>query len=480
MDSHNEQGLQSNPILEMNAKEFTVDEEISLDETDASTIQYDPRRWAVLCAFNLVTFSSNLAWLTFAPSANRFSEYYEMASHFYVDSLSTVYMLTYPVFLLPALTVSSYFYKRELSKNGSSLDASEAGSTEKTKSIGYGLRGTLITAILLHASGCWLRFLGGKIFPLVWLGQALASLCQVFTLGMPPLLSSVWFKPDEQNIAISLGVTSNILGCTVGFLLTPFAVGAVDLDKTIPAYLLYQAVGYSVLALAIILLFPTAPRMSQRKPIQIDFSKETTLFVLRKLSKTPGFLLLATCYGLLVGSQYAVQTLLTSIILPVFVDKSEVEIGWLGFWLLISGILASLICGLYLDYSKRYISFTLICYSITILSLLSMNVALEKEAYLIIYISSLVYGMATVSLTPALFQYAMVYFNKRDDEAAITGILNSMAQIVGIVLISSMSAIQADKVSSEPQFTMRVPAWLLVAVTCLGLPLLLISQKKMS
>lgn len=96
-------------------------------------------------------------------------------------------------------------------------------------------------------------------------------------LGMPPLLSSVWFKPDEQNIAISIGVTSNILGSAAGycqlwwvtlfllgrlsfgfhssiyqssttrslpplnrFLLTPLAVGSNDDFRAISDYLLYQ------------------------------------------------------------------------------------------------------------------------------------------------------------------------------------------------------------------------------------------------
>lgn len=384
MNPHNELQLLPCTKLEVNNKEIG-DSKLSIEETSASTIQYDPRRWAVLFLFNLVTFSSNLAWFTFAPSANRFSEYYGMKSHFYVDSLSTVFMLTYLVFFLPSLSSSRFFCKRELSKNNVRQESSEAESARKGKPFGYGLRGTLITAILLHTFGCWLRYLGGKIFPLIWLGQALASLCQVFTLGMPPLLSSVWFKPNEQNITISLGVTSNILGCTVGFLLTPFAVGSKNLDKSVPSYLLYQAVGYSILALAIVFLFPAAPRMPQRTSIQPNFSQETTAIVIKKLLKTPGFILLATCYGLLVGSQYVVQTLLTSIILPVFIDKSEIEIGWLGFWLLISGILASLVCGLYLDYSKKYISFSLVFSSIAISSLLVMNIALERGVYWAIY-----------------------------------------------------------------------------------------------
>ncbi|KAJ9063141.1 Feline leukemia virus subgroup C receptor- protein 2 [Entomophthora muscae] len=165
MNSQKDQGSQSSPSIDNYINELTEDILIlSEEETSASTIHYDPQRWVVLCAFNLVTFSSALAWITFAPSANRFSEYYELNSHFYIDSLSTVYMLTYPIFLLPALSVSKYFYKRELARNKVSFDASGNEANGKAKSIGYGLRGSLITAIILHVVGCWLRFLGGKIF----------------------------------------------------------------------------------------------------------------------------------------------------------------------------------------------------------------------------------------------------------------------------------------------------------------------------
>ncbi|KAJ9072829.1 Feline leukemia virus subgroup C receptor- protein 2 [Entomophthora muscae] len=377
-------------------------------------------------------------------------------------------MLTYLVFLLPALKVSEFFSKREMGRSG----VMEPGTRQ---SIGYGLRGSLSTGIALHVIGCWFRYLGGTIFIVVGMGQFFAAICQAFTLGMPPLLARVWFRPDEQNIAISIGVTANIFGCAAGFLLTPFAVGTTDINRTIPNYLLYQAIAYSVPALAILLFFPEAPKTSQVNNGLITRPIEPITSVIWRLSKMQGFLFLVVGYGAVVGGQFALQTLQTTI-LPVFSTKTEMEIGWLGFWMLMSGILASLVSGIYLDYSKRYLSFSILNYITTILSLLMIYVALETQTYLVVTAGSILYGISTSSLTSGLSRYAIVYFNLTHDESIISGLLNGMAQIIGIALISGMPLLEPEATS---QFPMALPFGILVAGTTLGLPLLLVSQNRM-
>ncbi|CAG8489734.1 3660_t:CDS:2 [Paraglomus occultum] len=60
-----------------------------------------------------------------------------------------------------------------------------------------------------HPSGFWILFIG----------QTIDAAAQVFILGVPPKLVSVWFSMGQQNLAISVGIMANNAGVAAGFLL---------------------------------------------------------------------------------------------------------------------------------------------------------------------------------------------------------------------------------------------------------------------
>lgn len=81
--------------------------------------------------------------------------------------------------------------------------------------------------------------------------------------------------------------------------------------------------------------------------------------------------------------------------------------------------------------------------------------------YIIIY---------NTAITPAVFQYAPVITSSRlvEDEITSTGILNSAAQIWGIILVSLMDI--TENINQE--FTMEMPCLLLLAIAFIGIILI--------
>jgi len=284
-------------------------------------------------------------------------------------------------------------------------------------------------------------------------------------LGMPPKLAAVWFLPDDQNVAIAIGVTANALGVAAGFLLTPHAVDPMNLDQTIPNYFFIQSVLFTIQLLALIFLFPIAPRVPPSAQVPTEPSTTTVLSTTRDLLSKPAFHSLAISYGLVVGVQYTIQTLLVSLILPFFIGHTEEEIGWLGFWMLILGILASLAGGWYLDRTYEYLKLSTILFIVTTVSLLSINLFIETKAFVSLCLSCLLYGMASSTLIPTLFQYGIIRFQApgtNDDTSTIPGLLNSVAQVVGIILITLLSGDVTSSLSS----------WLLLFFPLLGMAFL--------
>ena len=73
------------------------------------------------------------------------------------------------------------------------------------------------------------------------------------------------------------------------------------------------------------------------------------------LWRQPSFYYMLASYGIIMGVQCSVITLLAQILMPPFQDTiDESFVGWLGFIMLVIGFPASCIIGHYLDQTLRY------------------------------------------------------------------------------------------------------------------------------
>ncbi|XP_048213048.1 feline leukemia virus subgroup C receptor-related protein 1 isoform X2 [Perognathus longimembris pacificus] len=155
------------------------------------------RRFAVLIIFSLYSLVNAFQWIQYSIISNVFVDFYGV-TQLHIDWLSMVYMLAYVPLIFPATWL---------------LDT-------------RGLRFTALLGSGLNSLGAWVKCCSVQphLFWVTMLGQGLCSVAQVFILGLPSRIASVWFGPKEVSTACATAVLGNQLGTAVGFLLPPVLV----------------------------------------------------------------------------------------------------------------------------------------------------------------------------------------------------------------------------------------------------------------
>uniref|UniRef100_A0A8D0FL82 Feline leukemia virus subgroup C receptor-related protein 2 n=1 Tax=Strix occidentalis caurina TaxID=311401 RepID=A0A8D0FL82_STROC len=145
-------------------------------------VRLSRRRWAVVLLFSSYSLCNAFQWIQYGSINNVFVRFYGVSA-FAIDWLSMSYMLTYIPLLFP---VAWLLDKR-------------------------GLRFIALAGSALNALGAWVKLgsLKPHLFPITVLGQVICSLAQVFILGMPSRIASVWFGSREVSTACSIAVFGN-------------------------------------------------------------------------------------------------------------------------------------------------------------------------------------------------------------------------------------------------------------------------------
>ncbi|CAG8600356.1 5953_t:CDS:2 [Cetraspora pellucida] len=285
----------SSPIISIDDNDFNITNDDTIDVTIDATSPLLPStfnsntklsstyRWVILLGFSLLTFASACLWITFAPCLYIFMSYFSQTPSG-INSLSSIYMITYPILLIPSIKL---FNK-------------------------YGIK-------------------FGVIF-----GQTIAAIAQLFMLGIPPKLANIWFSEfGEQNFATSVGITANSAGAAAGFLLSPWMIKEKTANRDIPNYLLQQFVFCVAIYLFLIFTFKSSPYThSNKRAESLSITKLSNSNISYYLSDKL-FMLLTTSYGVVTGGLYALSTLLSQMILPVFKQFDEqLEYILIARWLL--------------------------------------------------------------------------------------------------------------------------------------------------
>lgn len=163
---------------------------------DEKKLKLSSRRWLVLFTFSLISFMNAFHWIQHNIIQDVIIFYYNnslpsgtIAQNEAVNWLSLVYMLTYIPLVFPAMFLLDY----------------------KGLKLSVGLGG------LLTAIGAWVKCgsVNSDRFFVLMIGQTICAIAQVFTLGIPARLSSLWFGASEVSTATSIGVFGNQLGILI-------------------------------------------------------------------------------------------------------------------------------------------------------------------------------------------------------------------------------------------------------------------------
>ncbi|XP_066256664.1 heme transporter FLVCR1-like [Euwallacea similis] len=391
-----------------------MEEGFKLQEEPQAQPRAFARRWLILVIFILYSAANSFQWMEYSIISNIVMRYYKVSS-VAVDWTSIIYMLIYPIIVVPV----SYF----IEKKGLRFAALCGGI------------GTALAALIKTFS------IQEDLFYMVLLGQGIGSTAQVFVLCLPSKIAAVWFKPSEISTACALAVFGTQLGFAFGFVVPSIVVknhedlSLVGSDLQLLCWLL---TGYMVPVVIVLLFsFPERPRIAPsiaqqryRSEVPETFKVYVKCFV--SLFKNNGFTLHTIAYGINIGVFAAIGTLLNQIILEYF-PHCEEDAGRIGLLMVLGGMLGSLVFGLYLDKTHRYKETTVLIYYAAVAATVASMFSLLTYWKALVYAVFGVVGVFTNAYMPVGFELA-VEITYPADESTTTGILNAMTQAVGVLV----------------------------------------------
>ncbi|KAM9778422.1 heme transporter FLVCR2 isoform X1 [Syngnathus typhle] len=370
------------------------------------------RRWVMVFLFSSYSLCNSYQWIQYGIISNIFMKFYQVDA-FTIDWMSMIYMLTYIPFIFPVTWL--------LDKKG--------------------LRVVALAATALNCAGTWFKVgsVQPHLFAVTFVGQFCCSLAQVFILGMPSRIASVWFGSDEVSTACSIGVFGNQLGIAIGFLVPPILVPNVDNVDELAHHIsimFYITAGVATfLFILVVVVFQEQPKLPPTQaqatarsipPEQYSYSAS-----IRRLLRNKPFILLIITYGLNVGCFYAVGTLLNRMIIEHYPGE-EVNAGRIGLTIVIAGMVGSLICGLWLDRTKTYKQTTLAVYLMSLVGMMVYAATLSLGHLWVVFVTAGVLGFFMTGYLPLGFEFA-VELTYPESEGTSSGLLNCSAQVFGII-----------------------------------------------
>ncbi|XP_026551560.1 feline leukemia virus subgroup C receptor-related protein 1 isoform X2 [Pseudonaja textilis] len=376
------------------------------------TPRLSKRRLVLLAVFSCYSLVNAFQWIQYSILTSVFTRYYNVTSS-EIDWLSISYMVTYVPLIFPATWL---------------LDT----------------RGLRLTALLgsgLNCLGAWIKCASVQpnLYLVTLLAQIVCSVAQVFILGLPSRIASVWFGPKEVSTACAVAVLGNQLGTAIGFLLPPVLVPNTYDDLNLIGHnisiMFYGTAGVSTfLFLLTAVVFKEKPKYppSQSQavldPSPKDHSYKQSIF---NLFRNVPFILLLISYGIMTGAFYSVSTLLNQMILTDYAEE-EINAGRIGLTLVVAGMVGSIICGLWLDHTKTYKQTTLVVYILSFVGMVIFTFTLNCGNLLVVFVTGGVLGFFMTGYLPLGFEFA-VEITYPESEGTSSGLLNASAQIFGIV-----------------------------------------------
>ncbi|XP_013999984.2 choline/ethanolamine transporter FLVCR1 [Salmo salar] len=382
------------------------------------------RRFAVLAVFSFYSLVNAFQWIQYSIITNIFTHFYNVSSD-KIDWLSIVYMVAYVPLIFPATWL--------LDKKGLKL----------TALMGAGL----------NCVGAWVKCASVRpdLFGVTMTGQIICSIAQVFILGLPSKIASVWFGPKEVSTACATAVLGNQLGTAIGFLLPPVLVPNTVEDiklmgHNISVMFYWTAAVSTALFILTVIVMKDRPSLppSQAQAVLPDCAPEDYSYrqSIINLFKNKPFILLLISYGIMTGSFYSVSTLLNQMIMACY-ENQELNAGRIGLTLVVAGMVGSIICGLWLDHTKTYKMTTLIVYILSFIGMLVFTFTLDLNSIYLVFFTAGVLGFFMTGYLPLGFEFG-VEITYPESEGTSSGLLNAFAQIFGIIFTLIQGRLTTD------------------------------------
>ncbi|XP_043242358.1 feline leukemia virus subgroup C receptor-related protein 1-like isoform X3 [Amphibalanus amphitrite] len=271
-------------------------------------------------------------------------------------------------------------------------------------------------------------------------------LSMVYMVVYVPLIFPATWLIDKKGlrVPILLGSFGTMLaawikiGNAIGFLIPPAIVqDSQDLDEIghdLSIMFYGQAAITSALFIIIIFVFQNEPKLPPspgQAALKVAEPQSYGASILR-LFKNYSFVLLVITYGINVGIFYGISTLLGQIVLAQFPGANE-DAGRIGLVIVATGLVGSILCGIWLDKTHRFKITTVLVYILSVAGMLAFTFTLPLGHISVVYITSGLLGFFMTGYLPLGFEFA-AEITYPEPEATTSGLLNASAQVFGIVL----------------------------------------------
>ncbi|CAB4068041.1 FLVCR [Lepeophtheirus salmonis] len=305
-----------------------------------------------------------------------------------------------------------------------------------------GLRKSILLGSLGTCLGSWIKVLAThpSSFNLLFSGQTIVAISQIFILGIPAQLAATWFPADQVSSACAIGVFGNQLGVALGFVLPASfirsSVGSNFVTTQNDLFAMFMAVAIITTVLLIIIIFafsdkPLNPPSPAQKAAVETLAEEDYLSSIKRLITNKNYILLLITYGLNVGVFYAVSTILNSVVVLYYKD-AEVDAGRIGLVIVLCGMVGSMVCGIILDKTHAYKATTFAVYILTAMGMTIFTFTVNLGHIEIVYFTAGVLGFFMTGYLPIGFEFA-AEITYPESEGTSSGLLNASAQIFGII-----------------------------------------------
>ena len=261
-------------------------------------------KWAMLFLY------SALQWISFASISNRASKYYSVS----VDYIN-LFSLSFLILQLPMAPLSSFILRTSY-------------------------HWTMMIAYIVSVAGVWIRVIAQDNFVISLIGVLLIAAMNSMTLAACSTLTALWFKPNEQNLAVSIASTSNLLGAGCGLVFSPYVSNIEDL--------LYIQASYTSFLALLNIIFSRKFNEQDRTNTTTDFSRELSIIFM-------DWYLIALIFFISSGLAiaYAVSGIIYQVLSPFGIQESQS--GWIGFSLYMGAIIGGIFTSLIVHKSKNFI-----------------------------------------------------------------------------------------------------------------------------
>ncbi|CAG9856707.1 unnamed protein product [Phyllotreta striolata] len=386
---------------------------------DKLRIKAYKRRWWIISVFSYYAGVNALQWIQYCSITPIIVKYYNV-SPLAVDWTSTVFMVVYPILVVPA----SYI----IDKKGIRF-AVLTGCTGT-------LLGTAIKIFSIRNDRFWVALAGNAI---------VSSAC-VMISSLPPKLASLWFKSSEVSTACSLGMFGTQMGTAIGYILLPLVVhdhpDPEDIGENLRVINWALTIAMVPVTIAAYAYFPNEPPLpptlvqAELRETKPKFDTKVFFLSMRDLFLNKAFVVNMLAYSVNMAVFSAIGTLQNRIILTFYEGAYE-EVGLMGFLLVMSGVCGTLLIGIVLDKTHKYKETSLINYVLSVLSVVAFIFSLKYRVKLFTYISCVLLGLFTSAYILVGFEFSMELTFPLE-ESTSGGVLFACTQILSAVVTVAM------------------------------------------